>query len=300
MDRSPYLIIGGSTKCGTTSLFSYFEFHPDVCACTMKESRYFLEPGYKLIAQKRDHSGIDSFSELFPNCPDNKLRLEATPDYLYSSIALNRIHNELTNAKMVFILRKPIGRLVSWFKFARQLGLIDEKMKLDDFVEMQQSSPDAPQHLRSLEQGRYSDYLQKAYAILGSERIMICFYEDLEKAPEALCKSIADFAGVDPNYFSGYEFKVYNASSQGKASKPTRLFRKFKRWVKPVKQRLPLQVRKKLKLASFRLEGMLSKGMGIQKQTLEMNQPTIEHIQQYYAMESEKIKAITGLTPPWD
>jgi hypothetical protein len=265
----------------------------------MKESRYFLESDYKLIAQKRDHSGINSFSELFPKCPDNKLRLEATPDYLYSSTALNRIQNDLPNVKMVFILRKPIGRLTSWFKFARQLGLIDEQISLDEFIKIQQHSPDTPQHLRSLEQGRYSSYLEKAYAILGQEQVMVCFYEDLEKEPEALCKRIAVFAGVDPNYFSGYEFKVYNASSQGKASSSTQMFRKFKRWVKPVKQRLPVRVRKKLKLASLRIEAILSRGSSKQKPSLELDQKTIQYLEQYYAGESDKIKKLTGLTPPW-
>lgn len=300
MDRSPYLIIGGSTKCGTTSLFSYFEFHPAVCACTMKESRYFLEPSYKLIAQKRDHSGIGSFSELFPKCPDEKLRVEATPDYLYSSFAIKRIHHELPNAKMVFILRKPSGRLKSWFKFARQLGLIGEDLSLDAFVAMQQHTPDTPQHLRSLEQGRYSAYLEQAYDILGSEHVMVCFYEELEKDPQALCKRIAAFAGIDPNYFSNYEFKVFNASSQGKASLPTRLFRKFKRLVKPVKQRLPLKVRKKLKLASLKIEGKLSSHSISQKPPLDMDAKTRQLVEQYYAKEPQKIKALTGLTPPWD
>ena len=82
MDRNQYLIIGGSTKCGTTSLFNYFEFHPGVCACSMKESRYFLEPEYKLIAQKprlrpKPHRMMPNALPKWP--PLNKMLLHKTP-----------------------------------------------------------------------------------------------------------------------------------------------------------------------------------------------------------------------------
>lgn len=299
MDRNHYLIIGGSTKCGTTSLFNYFEFHPEVCACSMKESRYFLEAGYKLVAQKRDHSAIHEFNELFPNSTPGKTHLEATPDYLYSHHALKRIAEELPNAKMVFILRRPQGRLESWYKYARQLGLIDEHMSLEGFVTIQQNQSDPPQHLRSLEQGRYSTYLEDAYKLLGKDRILVCFYEDLVRDPEGLCKLVAQFARLDPQYFSGYEFKVFNKSSESKASFPARVFRKFKRCIKPLKQRLPKGIRKKLKLASHELESMLAGSNTVGKKQNEVNNQTLSFINDYYAAEAGKIKSLTGLTPPW-
>ncbi|MGR6088020.1 MAG: sulfotransferase family protein [Arcticibacter sp.] len=299
MDRNHYLIIGGSTKCGTTSLFNYFEFHPSVCACSMKESRYFLEPGYKLVAQKRDHSGINNFVELFPNSNPQKVNVEATPDYLYSEHALGRIAHELPNAKMVFILRKPKGRLESWYKYARQLGLIDESTTLEAFIKMQIGLTDPPQHLRSLEQGCYSNYLERAQALLGKDRVMVCFYEDLVKDPENLCKRVASFAGIEPEYFSGFEFKVFNKSAAAKATLPARMFRSFKRFVKPLKQRLPKGIRKKLKLASHKIESSLGSSSTSFKQTKQLDEATASFIEKYYSAEAGKIESLTGLVPPW-
>ncbi|MFM7824208.1 MAG: sulfotransferase domain-containing protein [Bacteroidota bacterium] len=299
MDRNHYLIIGGSTKCGTTSLFNYFEFHPGVCACSMKESRYFLEPEYKLVAQKRDHSGISNFNELFPNSNPEKVHVEATPDYLYSEHALTRIAQELPNAKMVFILRKPTGRLESWYKFARQLGLIEESVTLEAFVQMQLGLTDPPQHLRSLEQGCYSNYLERAYALFGKNRLMVCFYEELDKDPESLCKRVASFASVDPGYFSGFEFKIFNKSAAAKASLPARMFRSFKRLVKPLKQQLPKGIRKRLKLASHKIESSLGGTSTSFKQINKMNEETAAFIEQYYSAEAGKIKSLTGVEPPW-
>lgn len=299
MDRNQYLIIGGSTKCGTTSLFNYFEFHPGVCACSMKESRYFLEPEYKLVAQKRDHSGIKNFNELFANSKPEKVHVEATPDYLYSEHALGRIAHELPNAKMVFILRKPKGRLESWYKYARQLGLIDERTTIEAFIKMQQGLTDPPQHLRSLEQGCYSKYLERAYALLGKDRVMVCFYEDLDKDPENLCKRVAAFAGLNPAYFSGFEFKVFNKSAASKATLPARMFRNFKRLVKPLKQQLPKGIRKKLKLASHRIESGLDSSSTSYQKTQQVDEVTASFIEQYYSAEAGKIKSLTGLVPPW-
>ncbi|MBL0339638.1 MAG: hypothetical protein IPP71_01235 [Bacteroidetes bacterium] len=54
MSQKKYLFIGGSTKCGTTSVFNYFEFHPEICPCVMKESRYFWTKEYPLDATCRE------------------------------------------------------------------------------------------------------------------------------------------------------------------------------------------------------------------------------------------------------
>jgi hypothetical protein len=299
-DNHPYLIIGGSTKCGTTSLFNYFEFHTGVCACSMKESRYFLEPKYKLIAAKRDHSSITEFGQLFKDCKPSQVRIEATPDYLYSAHALNRIAKELPNTKMVFILRKPIGRLMSWFRYSKQLGLIDATVGFDDFVEMQKTAYDAPQHLRSLEQGLYSNYLEKAAEILGKDKIMICFYENLERDPKELCKRICSFAGLDHAYFENFEFVVYNKSTAGRAGIAARTFRKLKRLIKPLKQRLPLVVRKRLKLASLAIESTLKGDSTSTGGSIQMQPETESFLSGYYADESDKIQRITGLIPPWN
>src|SRR6187399_1055850 len=100
MDPNHYLIIGGSTKCGTTSVFNYFEFHPEVCPCIMKESRFFWSDTYALSSAPRKHEQVNHFAELFDNCKNNKIRVEATPDYLYSSATALKIHEQLPNCKL--------------------------------------------------------------------------------------------------------------------------------------------------------------------------------------------------------
>ncbi|MEY3342656.1 MAG: hypothetical protein RL090_340 [Bacteroidota bacterium] len=293
------MIIGGSTKCGTTSLFNYFEFHPQVCACPMKESRYFLEHGYKLVAAGRDHSMHPEFGNLFVGCDTGMVRMEATPDYLYSTHALKRIASEIPNTKLVFILREPSGRFISWFKYSKQLGLIEDGLTLDEYLNQQSENMDAPQHLRALEQGRYSEYLKKVYEVFSKSNVLICFYEELVNDPKALCDKICQFAGIDSRYFEGYQFLVYNKSAGGKASGASRVFKSIKRFLKPLKQRLPKVMRKRLKLAALQIDNALATDTNKLTSSLMGSEDAMKRLSDYYKDEAERIDRLTGILPPW-
>src|SRR3712207_1668459 len=96
-----YLIIGGTTKAATTSLFSYLADHPQICASSLKESRFFLDADYPVSSKCRFEDGLDKYDELFQHCRDDRLlRLEATPDYLYSAATPQKIKFSLPKAKL--------------------------------------------------------------------------------------------------------------------------------------------------------------------------------------------------------
>jgi len=54
----------------------------------------------------------DDYQALFGGAPQEALRLESTPFYLYLSGARRRIAEELPNAKLIIILRDPIDRRI--------------------------------------------------------------------------------------------------------------------------------------------------------------------------------------------
>ena len=104
-DGKNYLIIGGTTKAATTSIFSYFSNHPQVCASSIKETRFFLDSDYPVISKYRYEDGLEKYQEFYIHCKQNfKFRLEATPDYLYSKNTAYKISNSLPNSLLVFIL----------------------------------------------------------------------------------------------------------------------------------------------------------------------------------------------------
>lgn len=301
-DQNKYLIIGGSTKCGTTSLFSYFQFHPQVCPCIMKESRYFLEKDYFVMtaSRKREHWG--NFSELFMNCAAGQVRLEATPDYLYSAAALSGISGELGDTRLLFILRNPVSRLVSWYKFGTLNGMIGKETTFREFVTLQKqdSGLDTPQHLRALEQGRYSGYLEKYLQQLGAARVKVVFYEDLSGDPLTLCREVCSFAGIDPTYFDHYEFRIFNKSVPVKSVSAHLLLRKIRRSIRPLTRMLPAGIREKLKFAGHRIEeAYQTANRDEDTGAFAMDPETAEYLRNYYSGESEAIRKLTGTNPPW-
>ena len=68
-DRIPkdaYAIIIGAMKCGTSSLYSYLEGHPEICPAVGKEPEFFSE-NQALTLQVDNYSDLWSFKIRFTN-----------------------------------------------------------------------------------------------------------------------------------------------------------------------------------------------------------------------------------------
>ena len=232
-NKNKYLIIGGTTKAATTSLYYYLADHPQVNASTLKETRFFLDLDYPVPALAAKWTdGIEKYEEFFINKEQNCLRLEASAEYLYSVGTPQRIEESLPNAKMIFILREPVSRLVSWYKFAQQRADIPPEMAIDTYIEKQLQSnyfQQAKQQrialdrnqdkstppsffLSALEHGCYSSYLRSYFDILGRDNVYVAFYEELCQKPKLVLQEICSFAEINPDFYSDYTWKVFNRS----------------------------------------------------------------------------------------
>lgn len=209
-----YLLLGGTTKAATTSVYFYLAEHPDICASSLKEPRYFLDLDYPVKSSHRlERDGVARYLDYFAHCEGEAVRLEATPDYLHSPGTAERIARHLPGARMIFLLREPQSRLASWYRFARQDGMIDPDMDFASFVRAQAEGEEArtaPQHLRVLAQGRYAEDLRRYVDALGPDRIHVEFFEDLVEDPHSVVSGICRFAGLDPTPLADLEHRVHN------------------------------------------------------------------------------------------
>jgi len=211
-----FLIIGGTTKAGTTSLYHYLKDHPQVCASSLKETRFFIDVDSLLPVKTRFDESLKGYREYFSNClsAGEKVLMEASPDYLCSQTALH-IADLLPNAKMVFVLRDPVDRLVSWFKYARQRGLLDSKLGFEEYVEYQLKHPITsitPSHYRALEEGCYSRYV-KAFIEKMPGRVLLLSFDELKTSPERAMEKICDFSDIGFDFYKDYEYSIENASA---------------------------------------------------------------------------------------
>lgn len=207
-----YIFIGGAAKAGTTSLFKYLSDHPEVCGAIIKETGFFLDDDFPSTYPRKINykDGINEFYNYFLDCKNAKFRLEATPTYLYSSGTPERIRSSsFSRIQWIFILREPISRLVSCYRFFMQIGKLDKDTSFREYVEKQFEFGEWAGS-RCLVTGKYSIYLSRFFGLFPRKDIQIINFEQLNHKPIEVLKRISKNIGIDPSYYDTYEFKIVN------------------------------------------------------------------------------------------
>ena len=298
-----YLIVGGTTKAATTSLFSYLTDHPAVCPATYKETRFFLSSDYPLPSKYRYNGDAEEYANLFPKCDETQLRMESTPDYLYCEKARERIAEVLPQAKLVFSLREPISRLISWYRFAKQIGKLPETLSFDAYVELlfaalEDNANGEIQHLQTLRQGCYTIYLKRYFNQFGPARIHMLFYEELAAQPLSVMASLCNFAGIDADFYADYTFKVTNRTEKMRNSELHRKYRDFRfrlrRWThdKPIIHNPLRMIRQTIEPIYLRFNTQPDKEIQLSKETRH-------RLVDYYQHDIDALAELIGRPLPW-
>ncbi|MBO1254244.1 sulfotransferase domain-containing protein [Alteromonas sp. 5E99-2] len=197
-----YLLISGSTKCGTTSLFDYLSQVDLVCPAARKETRFFLSEHYPLPRSFPYSKDISVYKKFFINVGASKaeVNLDATPDYMYCKAAMSRIAEDLNEFLIVLVLRDPVERFKSWYKFARQIGAISNDTSFNQFFDMQVLKPinSTPQHLRALAQGFYSSAIND-FPTKCKENLLLVSFEELKRSPDSVVENIFSHLNINVN-----------------------------------------------------------------------------------------------------
>ena len=95
----PNLIVAGAPKCGTSFLFQWIADHPEAEGARIKEICSFNDPSSHVFNSERNFAltGLAGYENYFPvKKPHAKVRLEATPTYMYQQTALAHPPSRLT------------------------------------------------------------------------------------------------------------------------------------------------------------------------------------------------------------
>ena len=213
----PNVIIAGVSKCGTTSLFRYLASHPDVCASAVKEVNFFTHAG-------RDSLDLSLYAPQFERCAGRSpaVYLEASPIYLhYAETVAPAMRTALPDVRIVFILRNPIDRFVSHFRYLQlKAGLIPRDLTPDAFVDRISSAgsvvddrvrAEPADCLQCLHLGLYAANLRRYLDTFDPQRVFVGFLEHLEQAPREFMGRLCAFLriGAEP-YGTNYRFAVEN------------------------------------------------------------------------------------------
>lgn len=138
-----------------------------------------------------------AYQSLFANATPSQLRGEASTIYLSSQNAAQNIMHVAPQTKLIAILRNPILRAYSNFNHFRADGFEPEADFLKAcFLEPQRKQQNWYPAFFYLENGMYSQQLQRYFDCFPANQIKVYCYEDLAN-PTALVRDVLEFIGAD-------------------------------------------------------------------------------------------------------
>lgn len=212
--KPSYLILAGTEKSGTTSVYQYLSAHPSVAPSARKETDYFRSPSPHSLA---------AYEALFPGTAPGLLRMEASPGYLAEShLAAPAIAALIPDAKLLFILRDPIDRLLSSFAFHKSRFFIPQEMTFDAYVDLcmrferGEVEPGAAGlgdwFLRVPDAGRYAKHLRDYEAYFARGQVKVMTLDALQRDARGFMRSVCEWAGLDDAFYDGFDFVRANVT----------------------------------------------------------------------------------------
>ena len=210
----PNFLILGAAKSGTTALYHYLKQHPQVYLSPIKETEFFAFEGEELNFQgpkdlpRLSITTLEDYQAQFDSVEDEIAIGEASPVYLYSSKAPERIYNYLPDAKLIVILRNPVERAYSQFL----MFIRDGREPLQDF--MQAVDEEDTRIAKNwawgwhyLRLGLYHQQLKRYVERYPQKQIKVYLYEELKSNSDGMLKDILNFLEVDNTFIPNTSVK---------------------------------------------------------------------------------------------
>jgi hypothetical protein len=217
-DACPDFLCVGAQKGGTSWLYRQLEPHPDFWMPPVKELHYlnslnrtkrfhpprcrderdtaFLERIRSLSSLS--YIDLENYGRLFEH-KGSLLSGDISPAYsTLSDEIIQRVVNSFPNLKVIFLARDPVERAWSQLYMGIRLGMISPFDETDaDEVIRNLLNPGV------LLRSHPSKIVARWKRYVRPELFRIYFFDDLEKNPAELRRSILRFLGADPNKHSG-------------------------------------------------------------------------------------------------
>lgn len=189
------LIIPGVPKSGTSSLHEYLNLHPGIQMSSNKEPGYF---SVDAIRKK----GPEWYDELFSGADENVRYFgESSTSYAYDSKAMTRIKKAIPAVKLIIIVRNPIDRLFSHYRWMRRQG--DEDLSLKEAIHREQELGYNPNrsingHYNTyVRASKYSKYIPHILDDFGKKNVYLIQSEALKKNALIEMNKCFDFLGLE-------------------------------------------------------------------------------------------------------
>ncbi len=201
----PSFVVIGAMKAGTTSLHAYLDLHREISMpFTIKEVNFFNR-------SDNWNRGISWYKSNFRL--NNLKKGEVCPNYaMFPAFpeVPERMYSILPDARLIYILRDPIERMLSQIHHQ----LIDGR-ETREIAEIIADNTDR-WHYRAY--SMYYSQLEKFLAFYKKERILIVTLEMLNQSPQLVMSEVFSFLAVDSTFYSESFTRRYHDSSKKMSS----------------------------------------------------------------------------------
>ncbi|MEM9606436.1 MAG: sulfotransferase [Actinomycetota bacterium] len=171
----PGIVLAGAMRCGSTSIYRHLGAHPLVHSSVTKETHFF---------DLHHDRGWAWYEQAIGTPEPGQVVFEATPGYLSSSAAIERLAADLPDAQVILSLRDPVERAQShyWLSFERG----HETVSLAAAIDAELSGRVDDDRLRRYVHGSsYGPQLRHLFDHVDAERVHVVLFEEYRADPEA-------------------------------------------------------------------------------------------------------------------
>jgi hypothetical protein len=266
----PNLFTIGAMKCGTTSLHHYLSLHPEISMSDEKETNFFVDE----LDTERDRDWYEA--QFDPRAP---VRGESSTNYsncLEFGAVPERIHALVPDAKLIYLLRDPVDRVVSDYRQHRQL-LWEER-------DIASALGDLEENLY-VSRSRYWMQLERWLELFAPDQVLIATQEELKRSRSEVLREVFEFLDVDPS-FTSHEFEELRFTSD-EQRRYTRATYRLRHMPKPrLLQRVPDRVRAPVRALAYRATTAAPEPRpelpgGLRERLVEFLAPDVEHLRRF-------------------
>lgn len=187
----PSFFVVGPPRTGTTWIQQVLTNHVNLPSPT-KETRFF---------DCHYHRGFDWYAKHFRAVRPHRPTGEVAPTYFASALARERIRSVAPDAKLVFVFRNPVERVVSLYRVKRAYGWLRWS-----FEEALERDPEL------LESSRYATQLQQWQDAFPESQLLVTLYDDLRESPQLYADRLFAFIGSSPARLSASDLARIHSS----------------------------------------------------------------------------------------
>ena len=236
MGAKPDFLFIGAQKSATTTISSQLNEQPGIFMVSEpdKEIYYF--------SYDRNYAkGMDWYASHFDAAEPGDLCGEAATTYTQLPTypeAAERLHRDLPDAKLIYLMRHPIDRLIS--QYMHEITLRNVSGDINDAIH---------EYPNLVHYSKYAMQLEPYIERFGFRGILPAFFERLKATPQSELERICEYIGYSGTPKWNFAMKAQNASNERVMKGPLMDFLRTSPATAGIRKLMPDSMKTKLKKA---------------------------------------------------